>query len=61
MKVGVAGKVSTVIGGFHLIGAKQERISWTIEQFQEAGVELIASGHCTGFDAAVAVRQAFGG
>ena len=60
MKTAAATKVSAVIGGFHLIGAKQERIAWTINEFKKAGVELVASGHCTGFDAAVAMRQALG-
>jgi len=59
-KLSSSEKVSAVIGGFHLVGAKEERISWTIGEFRAAGLDLIASGHCTGFDAAAALRQSFG-
>lgn len=60
MKIASTDKISAVIGGFHLIRAPEERIARTIGEFRSAGVDLVSSGHCTGFDAAAAMRQAFG-
>ena len=53
-------KVSGIIGGFHLASATGDRIAWTIEEMVKTEPELVASGHCTGFDAEAALRQAFG-
>lgn len=60
MKISSAERISAVIGGFHLVRAAGERIAWTIDELRSAGVDLVSSGHCTGFNAAVAMRQAFG-
>ncbi len=53
-------RIGALIGGFHLINAKPERVAWTIGELETAGVAMVASGHCTGFDAEAALRQAFG-
>lgn len=53
-------KVHAIIGGFHLVAADEKRVAWTISEFGKIQPDLIASGHCTGFDAEAAFRQAFG-
>lgn len=40
--------IFTVIGGFHLIGASQERISTTISELKRFGVKKILPCHCSG-------------
>jgi len=59
-KIAGQDRVSALAGGFHLVTAKDDRIAWTIEEFKAAGLDFIASGHCTGFDAEASLRQAFG-
>jgi 7,8-dihydropterin-6-yl-methyl-4-(beta-D-ribofuranosyl)aminobenzene 5'-phosphate synthase len=41
-----------VIGGFHLGNASAERIDKTVKAFNNYGVKMIATGHCTGLPAA---------
>lgn len=60
MKMTGENRLSAAIGGFHLVGASEDRVAWTIEEFKNVQPNLIASGHCTGFDAEAAFRQAFG-
>jgi 7,8-dihydropterin-6-yl-methyl-4-(beta-D-ribofuranosyl)aminobenzene 5'-phosphate synthase len=40
-----------VVGGFHLTGADDQRIDWTIEQLAAGVSGPIYSGHCTGLKA----------
>lgn len=42
--------VYCVIGGFHLIGTSETRISKTIEEFKRLNVKKIVPIHCTGFE-----------
>lgn len=44
-------KVHTVIGGFHLTGAKPEVIQQTIADIKAANPEYIVPMHCSGFEA----------
>ena len=44
-------KVYVVIGGFHLTGAKPERIQKTIADIKAINPEYIVPTHCTGFQA----------
>jgi 7,8-dihydropterin-6-yl-methyl-4-(beta-D-ribofuranosyl)aminobenzene 5'-phosphate synthase len=37
-----------VIGGMHLVNARQERIQATLEQLRKYDVQLIGANHCTG-------------
>ncbi|MFW5754157.1 MAG: MBL fold metallo-hydrolase [Marinilabiliaceae bacterium] len=53
-------KVKMVLGGTHLKGASQGRISKTVDAFREMDVEQFALGHCTGLPAFFAFSQAFG-
>ena len=41
-------EVYAVIGGFHLIGAKEEFIEKTIDALREMRVREVHTGHCTG-------------
>ncbi|MGC9372113.1 MAG: MBL fold metallo-hydrolase [Thermovirgaceae bacterium] len=49
-----------VLGGFHLIKADDERIEKTLSAMAELKPRWIAAGHCTGFNAQVALRNRFG-
>lgn len=49
-KTGVE-EIYMVLGVFHLIGADDKRISWTIRKFQEYNVKYVAPCHCTGLRA----------
>ncbi len=51
MKITEKDNVGTVIGGFHLIGAKEKRIQKTVEAFKDREVEKVYTGHCTGKEA----------
>jgi 7,8-dihydropterin-6-yl-methyl-4-(beta-D-ribofuranosyl)aminobenzene 5'-phosphate synthase len=51
-------KVHAVIGGFHLTGAKPERIQKTIADIKAIGPDYIVPTHCTGFGAITAFAQA---
>jgi len=53
-------KICGVIGGFHLVEAADERIDKTVEALSGMGMDWVASGHCTGFRAQIALQKAFG-
>lgn len=53
-------KIHAVFGGTHLKGANIERVNRTIEALDELGVDLIAAGHCTGFEACAALYRELG-
>ncbi|MFP4482936.1 MAG: MBL fold metallo-hydrolase [Thermovirgaceae bacterium] len=48
-----------VLGGFHLIKADDERIEKTVSAMADMKPRWIAAGHCTGFNAQVALRNRF--
>ena len=43
--------IYAVVGGFHLTGADDRRIDWTIEQLSASVSGPVYSGHCTGLKA----------
>jgi 7,8-dihydropterin-6-yl-methyl-4-(beta-D-ribofuranosyl)aminobenzene 5'-phosphate synthase len=49
-----------VIGGSHLMDAPPERIRKTVESFKKLNPEIIALGHCTGFNALCLFKREFG-
>ncbi len=49
-----------VIGGSHLMDAPRERTRKTVESFKKLNPEIIAMGHCTGFDALCLFKREFG-
>jgi 7,8-dihydropterin-6-yl-methyl-4-(beta-D-ribofuranosyl)aminobenzene 5'-phosphate synthase len=53
-------KIAGVIGGFHLMEGGAARTASTIEDFRSLEPGLLASGHCTGFDAEAEFAMAFG-
>ncbi|MBW1696178.1 MAG: MBL fold metallo-hydrolase [Deltaproteobacteria bacterium] len=53
-------KVQAVIGGTHLFPKKPQQVEQTIQALKEIGVQNIGVSHCTGFDAAVKLKTAFG-
>jgi 7,8-dihydropterin-6-yl-methyl-4-(beta-D-ribofuranosyl)aminobenzene 5'-phosphate synthase len=50
--------VHTIMGGFHLINASQEKISNTITDIQSINPDIIAPLHCTGYEAVTAFWEA---
>ena len=52
-------KVHAVIGGFHLSGLGEERITRVVDAFRELGLDYIVPQHCTGFEALVALSGPF--
>jgi len=53
-------KIHTVIGGTHLYPKQPDQIRQTVRGLKEIGIERIGVSHCTGFQAAVELSQAFG-
>ena len=53
-------KVKTVIGGFHLVDASDERIQKSVRHLKETGVERVFTGHCTGLKAEAEFMKEFG-
>lgn len=52
--------IHTVLGGYHLIAATEERIWLTIAALKELGVQRIGVSHCTGAAASAIIAQEFG-
>jgi len=48
-----------VIGGSHLVEAKNQRIQKTIDEFKKLDPQIIALGHCTGFKALCKFNKEF--
>ena len=51
-------KVHAVMGGLHLIGAKEDKIRESVKALQE--VDWVFAGHCTGFDGLRRIANAVG-
>jgi len=54
-------KIYAVIGGMHLLRAKDDRLEKTMEAFQKYDVQMIGPAHCTGMKAVAKFWNAFGG
>ncbi|MFW5730290.1 MAG: MBL fold metallo-hydrolase [Desulfonatronovibrionaceae bacterium] len=50
-------KIRAVLGGFHLKGASEERIDYTIRGLEKAAPEIIMPCHCTGKKAVKAMKS----
>lgn len=48
-------RIHAVVGGFHLSGLDDERITRVVDAFREFGVRWIVPQHCTGLEAIVAL------
>lgn len=44
-------KVHAVVGGFHLSGLTEERVTRVVDAFHELGIDHIVPQHCTGIEA----------
>lgn len=53
-------RVEWAIGGFHLMYADSAQIARSIRSLQDLGVRFVVPTHCTGDDALVAFRRAYG-
>lgn len=53
-------KIEAILGGFHLIDAKDDRIKETVRLLKEFEPHWIAAGHCTGFRAEAELFRTFG-
>jgi 7,8-dihydropterin-6-yl-methyl-4-(beta-D-ribofuranosyl)aminobenzene 5'-phosphate synthase len=50
-------RVHAVIGGFHLSGLDDARVTRVVDAFRELDVERVVPQHCTGIEAIGAVMQ----
>jgi 7,8-dihydropterin-6-yl-methyl-4-(beta-D-ribofuranosyl)aminobenzene 5'-phosphate synthase len=50
-------KVHAVIGGFHLSGLREERVTRVVDAFRDLEVDWIVPQHCTGFEAMAGMMQ----
>ena len=53
-------KIAAIIGGMHLKRASSEELEDLIDYFKEIDFELLLPMHCTGREAAVKFKEAFG-
>jgi 7,8-dihydropterin-6-yl-methyl-4-(beta-D-ribofuranosyl)aminobenzene 5'-phosphate synthase len=50
-------KIHAVIGGFHLSGLSEERVTRVVDAFDELGLDHIVPQHCTGIEAIAAIHH----
>jgi 7,8-dihydropterin-6-yl-methyl-4-(beta-D-ribofuranosyl)aminobenzene 5'-phosphate synthase len=50
-------KIHAVVGGFHLSGLSDERVTRVVDAFRQLGVEYVVPQHCTGIEAIATLRQ----
>jgi len=48
-------KIHAVVGGFHLSGLEDERVTRVVDAFRELGVDHVVPQHCTGIEAIAAL------
>jgi 7,8-dihydropterin-6-yl-methyl-4-(beta-D-ribofuranosyl)aminobenzene 5'-phosphate synthase len=60
MQVTGSDRIKAVVGGYHLIDAKRERIEQTVKNLEDLRVEKIYTGHCTGIKAECSLLSEFG-
>lgn len=53
-------RICAVVGGTHLLRAREEQLRRTIAAFRELGVEKLGVSHCTGLPAAAVLAREFG-
>lgn len=53
-------RVHAVVGGFHLSGLDDDRITAVVDAFRDLGVDHVVPQHCTGIEAIAAIRQGLG-
>jgi 7,8-dihydropterin-6-yl-methyl-4-(beta-D-ribofuranosyl)aminobenzene 5'-phosphate synthase len=50
-------KVVAVLGGMHLLDAKQEQLDWTANKLKAIGIQYFVGAHCTGFNSVYRIRE----
>ena len=50
MRVTGVSKIHAVVGGFHLSGLDDERVSRVVDAFRDLGIDHIVPQHCTGIE-----------
>lgn len=50
-------KIHAVIGGFHLSGLSEERVTRVVDAFEQLGLDHIVPQHCTGIEAIAALHH----
>ncbi|HXU87347.1 MAG TPA: MBL fold metallo-hydrolase [Methylomirabilota bacterium] len=50
-------KIHAIIGGFHLSGLSEERVTKVVDAFSELGVDHVVPQHCTGIEAIATLYQ----
>jgi 7,8-dihydropterin-6-yl-methyl-4-(beta-D-ribofuranosyl)aminobenzene 5'-phosphate synthase len=53
-------KVVAVLGGMHLLEAKQEQLDWTANKLKTMGVQYFVGAHCTGLNSVYRIREVTG-
>ena len=46
-----------IIGGFHLLNLKQDKLKWTAQKMKEFGVQYFVGAHCTGLNSTYSIRK----
>lgn len=54
-------RIHAIVGGLHLVDASEEKMEKTISALKALDPDYLVPGHCTGKEAAHALRQALGG
>lgn len=49
-----------IVGGFHLVDASRDKINKVLDALSEFHPQWISAGHCTGFEAQMALAEKFG-
>jgi 7,8-dihydropterin-6-yl-methyl-4-(beta-D-ribofuranosyl)aminobenzene 5'-phosphate synthase len=50
-------KIHAVMGGFHLSGLGEERITLVVDEFRRLGLDWLVPQHCTGMEAFIAIGR----
>lgn len=53
-------KIVAVIGGMHLLDAKEEQVEWTANKLKELGIQYFIGAHCTGLNSVYRIREMTG-
>jgi len=50
-------RIHAVMGGFHLSGLGEERVSLVVDEFRRLGLQWLVPQHCTGMEACIAIGR----
>ena len=50
-------RIHAVMGGFHLSGLGEERVSLVVDEFRRLGLAWLVPQHCTGMEACIAIGR----